>query len=41
MLLEASYHISYRIAKCGKHHTRAENLILPCVKYAVRTMYAW
>ncbi|XP_023217015.1 zinc finger BED domain-containing protein 5-like [Centruroides sculpturatus] len=36
--VEASYRISYRIAKCGKNHTIAENLILPCIKDAVRCM---
>lgn len=36
--VEASYRISYRIAKCGKNHTIAENLISPCIKDAVRCM---
>lgn len=36
--VEASYRISYRIAKCGKNHTIAENLILPCIKDAVGCM---
>ena len=36
--VEASYRISYRIAKSGKNHTIAENLILPCIKDAVGCM---
>lgn len=36
--VEASYRISYRIARCGKNHTIAENLISPCIKDAVRCM---
>ncbi|XP_043914064.1 zinc finger BED domain-containing protein 5-like [Protopterus annectens] len=36
--VEASYRISYRIAKCGKSHTIAETLISPCITDAVRCM---
>lgn len=36
--VEASYKISYHIAKAGKNHTIAENLILPCIKDAVSCM---
>lgn len=36
--IEASYLVSYRIAKCGKNHTIAENLVLPCIKDVVRCM---
>jgi len=37
--IEASYRISYRIAKCGKNHTIAENLIFPCIKDTVQCMF--
>jgi len=37
--IEASYRISYRIAKCGKNHTIAENLISPCIKDTVQCMF--
>jgi hypothetical protein len=30
---------SYRIAKCGKNHTIAENLISPCTKDTVQCMF--
>ncbi|XP_043932352.1 zinc finger BED domain-containing protein 5-like [Protopterus annectens] len=36
--VEASYRITYHIAKCGKSHTTAENLISPCITDAVRCM---
>jgi hypothetical protein len=36
--VEASYKISYHIAKSGKSHTVAENLIAPCIKDAVFCM---
>lgn len=36
--VEASYKISYHIAKSGKNHTIAENLIFPCIKDAVGCM---
>lgn len=36
--VEASYRISYRIAKNGKNHTVAENLISGCIKDAVKCM---
>jgi len=32
---EASFQISYRIARSGKNHTIAENLILPSITDAV------
>ena len=38
--LLASYKISYLIAKCGKPHTIAENLIIPAVKEIMSTMFA-
>ena len=38
--LLASYKISYLIAKCGKPHTIAENLITPAVKEIMSTMFA-
>jgi len=37
--LEASFQISYRIAKSGKNHTIGENLILPSIKDAVSCMF--
>jgi len=37
--IEASYRISYRIAKYGKNHTIAENLIFPCIKDTVQCMF--
>jgi hypothetical protein len=37
--LEASFRISYRIAKSGKNHTIGENLILPSIKDAVSCMF--
>ena len=37
--VEASYSISYRIAKSGKNHIIAENLISPCIKDAVQCMF--
>lgn len=36
---EASYRISYHIAKRGKNHTIAEDLIAPCIKDAVQCMF--
>jgi hypothetical protein len=36
--LEASYRISYLIARRGKNHTIADNLISPCVKDVVLCM---
>lgn len=36
--VEASYRISYHIAKHGKNHTAAENLIFNCIKDAVSCM---
>lgn len=36
--VEASYKISYHIAKSGKSHTIAEKLIVPCIKDAVSCM---
>uniref|UniRef100_A0A8D9A690 Zinc finger BED domain-containing protein 5 n=1 Tax=Cacopsylla melanoneura TaxID=428564 RepID=A0A8D9A690_9HEMI len=35
---EASFHISYHIAKAGKNHTIGENLIKPCIIGAVKCM---
>jgi hypothetical protein len=35
---EASYRVSYRVAKVLEAHTIAENLIGPCIKYVVRCM---
>lgn len=37
--LLASYHVSYRIAKCKKPHTIGENLVLPAAMDIVRTMF--
>lgn len=37
--VEASYRMSYHIAKCVKNHTLAENLIAPCVKNLVHCMF--
>ncbi|GBO31603.1 Zinc finger BED domain-containing protein 5 [Araneus ventricosus] len=37
--IEASYRISYHIAKSGKNHTIAENLVFPCIKDAVECMF--
>ena len=37
-LLEASFHVAYRIAKAKKPHTIAENLIMPCTKDIVRLL---
>ncbi|GBM30896.1 Zinc finger BED domain-containing protein 5 [Araneus ventricosus] len=37
--IEASYRISYHIAKSGKNHTIAENLVFPCIKNAVECMF--
>ena len=38
--LLASYKISYLIAKCGKPHNIAENLIIPAVKEIMSLMFA-
>jgi hypothetical protein len=38
-LLLASYHVSYRIAKCKKPHTIGETLILPAAIDMVRIMF--
>lgn len=37
--VEASHRISYHIAKRGKNHTIAEDLIAPCIKDAVQCMF--
>ncbi|GBN03815.1 Zinc finger BED domain-containing protein 5 [Araneus ventricosus] len=37
--IEASYRISYHIAKSGKIHTIAENLVFPCIKDTVECMF--
>lgn len=37
--IEDGYHISYHIVKCGKKYTIAENVISPCIKYAVQCMF--
>ncbi|GBM06228.1 Zinc finger BED domain-containing protein 5 [Araneus ventricosus] len=37
--IEASYRTSYHIAKSGKNHTIAENLVFPCIKDAVECMF--
>ncbi|GBM60305.1 Zinc finger BED domain-containing protein 5 [Araneus ventricosus] len=37
--IEASYRISYHIARSGKNHTIAENLLFPCIKDAVKCMF--
>ncbi|GBM33134.1 Zinc finger BED domain-containing protein 5 [Araneus ventricosus] len=37
--IETSYRISYHIAKSGKNHTIAENLVFPCIKDAVECMF--
>lgn len=37
--VEASFRISYRIAKIGKNQTIGENLILPSIKDAVSCMF--
>lgn len=38
MALEASFRVSYRIARSGQAHTMAENLIGPCAKDIVKCM---
>ncbi|GBN69476.1 Zinc finger BED domain-containing protein 5 [Araneus ventricosus] len=37
--IEASYRISYHIAKSGKNHTISENLVFSCIKDAVECMF--
>ncbi|XP_065263663.1 deleted in malignant brain tumors 1 protein-like [Emys orbicularis] len=37
--LEASYRVSYRVAKASEAHTIAESLIGPCIKKAVHCMF--
>lgn len=37
--VEASFKISYHIAKSGKNHTIGEDLIAPCIKDAVQCMF--
>jgi hypothetical protein len=36
--LEASYRVSYRVARASEAHTIAENLIRPCLKDVVQYM---
>ena len=36
--LQCSYEVAYRIAKCKKPHTIAEDLIKPCVEKMVELM---
>ncbi|GBN42080.1 hypothetical protein AVEN_125255-1 [Araneus ventricosus] len=38
--IEASYRIRYHIAKSGKNHTIAANLVFPCIKDAVGCMFS-
>lgn len=38
LYVEASYKISYNIAKSGKGHTIGETLVYPCIKDAVQTV---